>query len=307
LPGVTFTGIKVFLSSILLDYRSGFDWPGKDPGLTASFATVAVTHDYGKTVGWQFLAGRDFSKTFSTDLNSAIVLNEAAANFMGLKDPIGKTITWGEDKLQVVGVIKDMIMTSPYEPVKQTFYYLNYESSNFIILRINPRHSAHGALAAIEKVFKKHDPVTPFNYKFVDDEYAIKFAGEERIGTLAGCFALLAIFISCLGLFGLASFVAVQRSKEISIRKVFGASVFTLWKMLSGEFVVLVFVSCFIATPLAWHFLAQWIEQYQYRAGLSWWIFVLAGVGALGITLITVSYQAIKAALVNPVKNLRGE
>jgi ABC-type antimicrobial peptide transport system permease subunit len=289
------------------DYRSGFDWPGKDPGMTADFATVAVTHEYGKTVGWQFLAGRDFSKAYATDLNSGVVLNEAAADFMGLKDPIGKTISWGDDQLQVVGVIRNMLMTSPYEPVKQTLFYLNYESSNFIILRINPRMSAHRALATIEKIFKKYDPVTPFNFQFVDESYAQKFAGEERIGTLAGCFALLAIFISCLGLFGLASFVAAQRSKEISIRKVFGASVFTLWKMLSKEFVVLVAVSCFIATPLAWHYLSQWIEQYQYRAPISWWTFVLAGIGALLITLITVSYQAIKVAMMNPVIRLRRE
>lgn len=289
------------------DYRSGFDWPGKDPGLTADFATVSVTHEYGKTVGWQFVTGRDFSKAYSTDLNSGVVLNEAAAAFMGLKDPIGKTFSWGNDQLHIVGVIRDMVMTSPYEPVKQTVYYLNYENSNFVILRINPRMSAHNALEAIEKVFKKYDRARPFNYQFVDEDYAIKFAGEERIGKLAACFALLTIFISCLGVFALASFVAVQRSKEISIRKVFGASIFTLWKMLSKEFAVLVVISGFIATPLAWHFLGQWIEQYQYRTQLSWWIFVLAGIGALAITLITVSYQAIKAAMVNPVNSLRRE
>jgi putative ABC transport system permease protein len=289
------------------DNRSGFDWPGKDPNLQADFATISVTHEYGQTVGWQFLDGRDFSKAFPTDLNSGIVLNEAAATFMGLKNPVGKTITWGDEKLTVLGVIKDMLMTSPYEPVKQTVFYLSYERANFIILRINPRMSAHSALGTIEKVFKRYDPATPFTFKFVDEEYANKFAGEERIGTLAGCFALLAIFISCLGLFGLTSFVAAQRTKEIGIRKVFGATVFTLWAMLSKEFVVLVVVSCFIATPLAWHFLEQWIQQYQYRTTINWWIFALVGIGALLITLFTVSYQAIKAAMINPVRSLRRE
>jgi hypothetical protein len=289
------------------DNRSGFDWPGKDPNLQADFATISVTHEYGQTVGWQFLDGRDFSKAFPTDLNSGIVLNEAAATFMGLKNPVGKTITWGDEKLTVLGVIKDMLMTSPYEPVKQTVFYLSYERANFIILRINPRMSAHSALGTIETVFKRYDPATPFTFKFVDEEYANKFAGEERIGTLAGCFALLAIFISCLGLFGLTSFVAAQRTKEIGIRKVFGATVFTLWAMLSKEFVVLVMVSCFIATPVAWHFLEQWIQQYQYHTTISWWIFALVGIGALLITLITVSYQSIKAAMINPVRSLRNE
>ncbi|HEX6432504.1 MAG TPA: ABC transporter permease [Niastella sp.] len=290
------------------DNRSGFDWPGKDPNLQADFATVGVTHEYGKTVGWQFLDGRDFSKAYSTDLASGgVVLNEAAANFMGLNNPVGKTFTWGSDKLTVLGVIKDMLMTSPYEPVKQTVFYLNYENSNFFILRINPQMSAHSALGAIEKVFKRYDPATPFSFKFVDEEYAIKFAGEERIGTLAGCFSLLAIFISCIGLFGLTSYVAAQRTKEIGIRKVFGASVFSVWTMLSKEFVVLTVLSSFIATPLAWHFLEQWIQQYQYRTTISWWIFVLVGIGALLITLITVSYQSIKAAMINPVQSLRSE
>jgi ABC-type antimicrobial peptide transport system permease subunit len=289
------------------DNRSGFEWPGKDPDLQADFATISVTYEYGQTVGWQFLEGRDFSKAYSTDLASGIVLNEAAATFMGLKKPIGKTITWGNEKLNVLGVIKDMLMTSPYEPVKQTIFYLNYERTNFIILRINPRMSAHTALGAIETVFKRYDPATPFTFKFVDEEYAIKFAGEERIGTLAGCFALLAIFISCMGLFGLTTFVAAQRTKEIGIRKVFGATVFILWAMLSKEFVVLVVVSCLIATPLAWHFLDQWIQQYQYHTTISWWIFALVGIGALLITLITVSYQSIKAAMINPVRSLRSE
>jgi len=156
-------------------------------------------------------------------------------------------------------------------------------------------------------VFKKYNPGAPFDYTFNDDDYAKKFADEQRVGKLAAFFTILAIFISCLGLFGLASFVAEQRKKEIGVRKVLGASVFNLWRMLSKEFALLVIISCFIAIPLAWYYLHQWLLHYDYRTPISLWIFILSGVGALVITLLTVSYQAIRAALANPVKSLRTE
>ena len=159
----------------------------------------------------------------------------------------------------------------------------------------------------LEPVFKKYNPGDPFEFKFLDDEYAKKFSNEQRIGNLATFFAVLAIFISCLGLFGLASFIAEQRTKEIGVRKVLGASVFNLWKMLSKDFVVLVIISCIIAAPVARYFLAKWLLQYNYHTQISWWIFIATGAGALLITLLTVSFQAIKAALANPVKSLRTE
>ena len=163
------------------------------------------------------------------------------------------------------------------------------------------------ALAKIAVVFKKYGPDVPFDYKFVDDDYARKFSNEIRIGNLAAVFAVLAIFISCLGLFGLASFVAEQRSKEIGVRKVLGATVFNLWKMLSKDFALLVFISCLIAIPLAWYFLHQWLQDFAYKIALSWWIFALAGGSAVLIALLTMSYQAVKAALANPTKSLRAE
>ena len=174
-------------------------------------------------------------------------------------------------------------------------------------MRINPGMSASEALPKIESVFKKIAPAAPFDYKFVDTEYGLKFAAEERIGKLAALFAIFAIFISCLGLFGLASFVAEKRTKEIGIRKVLGASVYNLWRMLSKDFVVLVLISCFVAVPVAYYFLHQWLQQYEYRTEISWWIFAVAIGGSLMITLFTVSFQAIKAALANPVKSLRTE
>jgi putative ABC transport system permease protein len=170
-----------------------------------------------------------------------------------------------------------------------------------------PSSSMREGLAKVESVFNKYNPAAPFEYKFTDEEYARKFEDEKRIGNLSTFFAILAVFISCLGLFGLASFVAEQRTKEIGVRKVLGASVFNLWRMLSKDFVGLVIISCAIAIPVAWYFLHQWLLKYPYRTDISGWIFILAGVGAMAITLITVSYQAIKAAMMNPVTSLRSE
>jgi putative ABC transport system permease protein len=285
---------------------NGFSWKGKDPDLQDDFATMAVTHEYGRTMRWNFVQGRDFSREFATD-SSAVVLNETAVRVMGLKDPINEEITWNGKKFTVIGVIKDMIMDSPYEPVKQTVFWLSYDGNVWINIRLNPELSTKESLAKVEKVFQGLFPAVPFEYKFTDQEYALKFSGEERIGKLASLFATLAIFISCLGLFGLSSFVAEQRKKEIGIRKILGASVSNLWKMLSAEFVLLVSISCLIAIPFAWYFLEQWLQKYEYHTELSIWIFVLASAGALLITVLTVSFQTIKASMSDPVKSLRSE
>lgn len=182
-----------------------------------------------------------------------------------------------------------------------------HEGGNFVNIRLNPAIGTSTALARIEKVFRTYNPGLPFDYTFVDQEYAKKFGNEERIGTLASFFAILAILISSLGLYGLASFVAEQRTREIGVRKVLGASLVNLWRLLSTEFVLLVFISFLIATPIAWLFMHSWLQQYQYRAAISWWIFAAAGLGAITITLLTVSYQTIKTARMNPVKSLRSD
>jgi putative ABC transport system permease protein len=284
----------------------GFDWEKKDPNLQALFGVIAVSHDFGKTVGWQFKEGRDFSRSYSTD-TSGFVINEAAMKFIGIKNVVGKTITWNREKYHVVGVIKDMVMESPYDPVEPTIFFINYEWAQIVNIKINPAMSASDALVKIEDVFKRYNPGSPFDYKFADERYAEKFKAEERIGKLAAFFAILAIFISCLGIFGLASFTAEQRTKEIGVRKVLGASVFNLWQLLSKDFVILVMISFLIAVPIAYFSMQSWLEKYEYRSGISWWVFGIAGFGALMITLLTVSYQAIKAALANPVKSLRTE
>lgn len=285
----------------------GFNWEGKDPNTLPSFGTIAVTQDFGKTIGWQIIDGRDFSKEFSTD-STALVLNEAAVKLVGMKKNIvGQTIQFNDKNYTVIGVIKNMVMESPYAPIKPTIFLYDPNWANVITVAIKHGTPITAALSKIEAVFKKFNPGSPFDYTFNDEEYARKFADEQRVGNLATFFTILAIFISCLGLFGLASFVAEQRKKEIGVRKVLGASTYNLWQMLSKEFAFLVIISCFISIPLAWYYLNNWLQQYDYRTPVSLWIFLISGIGALAITLITVSFQAIKAALANPVKSLRTE
>lgn len=285
----------------------GFNWEGKDPNSLPSFGTIAVTEDFGKTIGWKVKEGRDFSKEFATD-SSAMILNESAVKQIGMKkDIVGQTIQFNDRNYIVVGVVKDMIMENPYKPVTPTVFLYDPNWANVITIAIKNGAPIKTSLGKIEAIFKKYNPGAPFDYTFNDEDYAKKFADEERVGNLATFFTILAIFISCLGLFGLASFVAEQRKKEIGVRKVLGASTFNLWQMLSKEFALLVFISCFIAIPLAWYYLSNWLLQYEYRTPISYWVFFISGFGALAITLLTVSFQAIKAALANPVKSLRTE
>ncbi|MDN3581527.1 ABC transporter permease [Mucilaginibacter flavus] len=286
--------------------NGGFDWEGKTPGPDPTFGTIGVTYDFGNTVGWKVVEGRDFSRKYATD-TSAIILNQSAVKLSGIKNPVGKLMRWGGKSYVIAGVVKDMIMESPYNKTVATIFLMNPYWVNNITIRIKPNMPVHDALAKIEGVFKRYNPGSPFDFKFNDDEYARKFATEERVGNLASVFAGLAIFISCLGLFGLASFVAEQRVKEIGVRKVLGASIVNLWRLLSAEFVLLVTISLLIAVPVAYYFMNGWLQQYQYKEGITWWIFAFAGIGAIAITLATVSFQAIKAALANPVKSLRSE
>jgi ABC-type antimicrobial peptide transport system permease subunit len=199
-----------------------------------------------------------------------------------------------------------MLTQSPYEaPMPSIFVPRGWKG--VILVRINKDIPAGDALAMIESVFNKHNPEAPFEFSFVDDDYAQKFSSEVRIGKLAASFSVLAIFISLLGLFGLSSFVAEQRKREIGIRKVLGASVVNMWRMLSKDFVYLVGLSSFIAVPVSFLLMNNWLMQYEYQTELSWTIFASAISGALMVTFITVSYQAIKAALANPIKSLKSE
>ena len=292
--------------------RSGFDWEGKPEGFQEDLAWTEVTPEYVKSLGMKIVDGRDFSREFATDSN-AVLINRTAVKYMGIKDPVGKFLKDDDEEdpgppLKIIGVVEDMITQSPYEPVKQGVYVFDkHGNSSFYNLRLNPNQSASQNMAIIENVFKEHFPSLPFQYDFVDDEYGEKFAAEERIGTLSGIFTALAILISCLGLFGLTSFVAEQRTKEIGVRKVLGATVFNVWNMLSKDFLKLVIISCFIAIPISYYVMNGWLQDYPYHVILEWWIFAFAVIGSLAITILTVSFQAIKAANANPVKSLRTE
>jgi ABC-type antimicrobial peptide transport system permease subunit len=286
--------------------NNSIDWKGKDPNLVIFFRDVNVSEDFGNTIGWKILQGRDFSKKFPADAGGAAILNEAAAKVVGFKNPIGETIKWQGKDHTIIGIVKDMVTQSPYEPVAPAVFF--WEGWNSVLtIRVKPAIAAGEALAKIQLVFKKYNPDRPFEYRFADNEYATKFSSEERIGNLATIFAAFAIFISCLGLFGLVSFVAEQRSKEIGIRKVLGASAFKVWRLITKDFVVLVVIALVVAIPIAYYFMQDWLQDYQYRATISWWIFAAAGVGVTIITLITVSFQAIRAAIANPVNSLRAE
>jgi ABC-type antimicrobial peptide transport system permease subunit len=285
---------------------SGVSWPGKDPNLSTDFNVVAGSFDYGQTVAWKIKEGRGFSREMATD-SAAVVLNEAAVKYMDLKNPVGETITWWGQPLRVIGVVENMVMESPYAEARPVIYPLLKDASSMVQIRLAATASASAAIREIEKVFTRYNPGEPFEFSFVSDDYNKKFGDEERIGSLAGIFTVLAIVISCLGLFGLTSFVAERRRKEIGVRKVLGASVFNVWNLISKDLVILVAISFIIAIPLSYYFMHQWLQHYVYRTVFSWWIFVAACVGTLLITLFTVSFQTIKAAIANPVKSLRTE
>jgi putative ABC transport system permease protein len=288
--------------------NGGFSW--HDKKYDATFNTIFVTHEYGKTIGWEFVDGRDFSREFASDL-SGIIINESALELLGLENPVGELLNWspGDNRgdYKILGVVKDMVKGSPYEPTNPSIIFLSENDMQWFYIKMKPTISAHEALPKIRSVLASIVPSAPFDYTFADEAYGAKFKAEERIGKLATLFSGLALLISCLGLFGLASFMAEQRTKEIGIRKIMGASVANLWRMLSKDFVVLVLISCGLAIPISFYFMNSWLGQYEYRTTISWNVFIITGMGALAVTLFTVSFQAIKAALMNPVKSLRSE
>jgi ABC-type antimicrobial peptide transport system permease subunit len=285
---------------------SSFSWDGKDPDLSVDFSNTGVSYDYGETIGWEILQGRNFDRALASD-SIGLIINEATAKYMGFENPVGETIRWYDRPCRVIGVVKNIISRSPFEPERPTLYYLNSGQGNFALMRLNPKISAQEAISKIETLFKKYNPDEPFHYRFMDDAFAQKFGNEERVGKLGGVFASLAIFISCLGIFGLSSFTAEQRTKEIGIRKIHGASIFQLWRLMSKDFLWLVAISCIIASPIAYKLLSSWVSRYTYHIEVSWTIFFYAGLCTLIVTMITVSWHTVHAAKVNPVKSLRSE
>ncbi|MBB6109378.1 ABC transporter permease [Mucilaginibacter lappiensis] len=295
-------------SSPATDVYSHFNidqWPGKLAGETVEMGNIDVADDYFKTLGMNLLIGRNFISAASDTSN--IIFNETAIKRLRLKDPINQLITREKKTYRIIGVVKDALMVSPFaKPDPTMFLYNTYPQDN-IIYRLSPNVNPHNAVEKIGQIFSKYNPAYPFTYRFVDDDYNRKFSQEVLIGKLSGIFAGLAIFISCLGLFGLAAYIAEQRTKEIGVRKVLGATVSQLWFLLSKDFVLLVIISCVIASPLALYFLQNWLQKYDYRISIGPGVFLISAVAAIAITLLTISFQAIKAAVTNPVKSLRSE
>src|SRR5690606_31323982 len=286
---------------------NGFTWEGKDPNSIIDFNRQTGDDRVVETVGFTLIAGRDFDLTkFPTDSMAAII-NESGAKVMGFQDPIGKIFDDGGRKFQIIGVIKDFIQESPFEPVKPLVIEGASGWMNNIHIRFNPNLTTTDALKKAEAIFKKYNPDFPFDYKFVDEAYALKFKETQKTGKLAALFAGLTIIISCLGLFGLAAYMAESRTKEIGVRKVLGASVFSVTRLLSKEFILLVGIACLIAFPIAYWAMNKYLNSYTYRINISWEIFAFTAILALLITILTVSYQSIKAAIANPVDSLRDE
>lgn len=288
----------------------GVRWPGKDTTKLTLFSMNPITYDYIKTMGIELVAGRDVSPEYGMDTSNYLV-NEAAARKMGYKDPVGKELTaWG-DKGTIVGVMKDFHHNSlhvPIEPLILKMFKMTGETPfwGHVIIR-SEKGKTKEAIASMEKVFKQFNPGFPFKYYFTDEEIAKNYKSEFTVSKLSRYFAFLAIFISCLGLFGLVTFTAEQRTKEIGIRKVLGASVTGIFSMLSKDFLKLVLIAALIAFPLAWWAMHSWLNDFAYRIDIGWWVFVVAGLSAVLIALLTISFQAIKAAIANPVKSLRTE
>lgn len=281
-------------------------WPGKPEDLRVIFTTIATEYDYAKTMGIKILEGRDFSEDFKSD-TAAIVINKAALALMNLEDPIGTELDLWGGKRKLIGVVDDVLMGSPFQPVKPMFVILEPEWIDAVTIRLKKTSDLQASINAVKTVFEKYAPAYPFEYRFADQEFQKKFTTINLTSTLASLFATLTIVITGLGLFGLAAFTAEQRTKEIGIRKVLGASVPNLVGLMSRDFSVLVIIAFMISSPVAWWFLTEYLERYTIRTTVAWWIFPLTGLIALSFALLIVSTQALKAARANPANSLRSE
>jgi putative ABC transport system permease protein len=284
----------------------GVDWEGRDPNVQPMFTQVSVGYDLSKTMHLQFVEGRDFSRDFPTD-SVGYILNESALKKVGYKNPIGRSLTFWEKKGKIVGILKDFHFNSLHAPIAPLIVRLREEENwGDAMVRIKAGQTKQ-ALAGLEQLCRQLNPKFPFSYRFADEEYQKLYRSEAIVQRLSNCFACLGIFISCLGLLGLAMFTAEQRTKEFGIRKVLGAKVGSLFGLLSREFLLLVLIAFLVASPLAWWAMYKWLQNFAYHVAVQWWVFLLAGAMALLIALMTVSFQALKVAVANPVKSLRAD
>lgn len=281
-------------------------WPGKPEDLRVIFTTIATEYDYTKTMGIKILEGRDFSEDFKSD-TAAILINKAALELMNLNDPIGTELDLWGGKRKLIGVVDDVLMGSPYQPVKPMFVILDPDWIDAVSVRLKKTANLEESINQVKSVFEEYAPAYPFEYRFADVEFQKKFTTINLTSKLASLFATLTIIITGLGLFGLASFTAEQRTKEIGIRKVLGASVPSLVQLMSKDFSRLVIISFLISSPVAWWMLTKYLERYPVRTEIEWWVFPVTGLIALLFALVIVSTQALRAANANPVNSLRNE
>jgi len=287
------------------NYATGaLDWPGKPTDDNTYFEGFETDYGFIETMGMQMKEGRSFSRSFGAD-SSTIILNEAAVNAMHLKDPVGKTIKLYRKNMQVIGVVKNFHFESMHAEIKPSFLQL-VPHRGTIVASISS-NSQQATINAIKNLYESYNPGFPFTFNFLDEAYQQQYESETRVSTLSKYFAGLAIIISCLGLFGLAAFTAQKRRKEIGIRKVVGASVSNITAMLSIDFLKLVLFSLLVAFPLSWWLMNNWLQSFAYRIHISPWIFMIAGISVIVITLLTIGFQSIKAAVANPVKSLKTE
>jgi putative ABC transport system permease protein len=287
--------------------KDAINWQGKEKNASVGFKPASVGYDFVKIMKLQIAEGRDFSRSIATDSSDAFMINEEAVKEMGIKDPIGKWISAWQKKGHIIGVLKNYHTQSLRESIKPVIIDIKeYEYFGVVIVRTQPGKTK-AALAGLEKIYKDINPSYPFAYQFVDEEYKRLYKNEFVISKLSILFSVLAILISCMGLFGLVMFSAEQRRKEISVRKVLGASIGQIFALFSRDFIWLIVIAFCIAGPLAWFAMNNWLNDFAYQIPLSWWIFVIAGTGASCIALLTISTQAIKSANTNPVKNLRAD
>ncbi|MVN91865.1 ABC transporter permease [Mucilaginibacter aquatilis] len=286
----------------------GLNWVGKPEGAKIVFDQMATQGDFAKVLNVKVVKGRDIDPQLYPTDSTACLLNESAAKIINAKNPIGQIIDKDFIKWHVVGVIKDFIWGSPYDPIQPMLVMGPAQKwSNVVNIRLKANQPLSAAMPKIEAIFKKYNPAFPFTPLFVDKDYEVKFSEQQRTAKLAGTFALLTIIISCLGLFGLAAYMAASRTKEIGVRKVLGASVLNITALLSKDFLKLVIAAIIIASPIAWYAMQNWLQKYTYRIEIEWWIFAISGIGAIMIALVTVCFQSVKAAIANPVKSLRSE
>ncbi|NER83831.1 MAG: hypothetical protein F6K42_30670 [Leptolyngbya sp. SIO1D8] len=281
------------------------EWEGQNEDQQVFFGIIGIQHDYLEVLGPEMIHGRDFSPLFND--SASVILNKAALDFMGLAAPIGTQIRLGGKDYTVVGVYDDMIMGMPYQSASRTLFLFDPDWMNYLFIRLPETENIKPVMSSIEAVFQKYNPAFPFSFSFVDQEFNRKYAAEELIGRLANLFAILAVGISCLGLFGLTAYTAERRTKEVGIRRVFGASIMNVLSLFSSDFTKLILIAFLLAAPVTWWLLQQWLQEYTYRITMELWMVLSGGIMALLLTWVIVGIQVFRATAVNPSASLRSE